>query len=66
MGTIFDFFGNESSTDYQDLSDTVKQNRFMLKNTMETYGFENYSKEWWHYTLTDEPYHDTYFNFAVE
>ncbi|MGB4044415.1 MAG: M15 family metallopeptidase, partial [Thermacetogeniaceae bacterium] len=28
-------------------------------------GFEVYPEEWWHYTLKDEPYPDTYFDFPV-
>ena len=33
---------------------------------MEKHGFVNYAKEWWHYTLRDEPYPDTYFDFPVQ
>ncbi|MDD4356891.1 MAG: M15 family metallopeptidase, partial [Smithellaceae bacterium] len=29
-------------------------------------GFKNYDKEWWHFTLVNEPYPDTYFNFPVK
>ena len=29
-------------------------------------GFTNYPNEWWHYTLADEPYPDTYFDVPVE
>ncbi|QSR24057.1 hypothetical protein CFH99_00250 [Nocardioides aromaticivorans] len=32
---------------------------------MEASGFERYDCEWWHYTLRDEPYPDTYFDFTV-
>jgi D-alanyl-D-alanine dipeptidase len=32
---------------------------------MEKHGFRNYDKEWWHFTLNNEPYPDTYFNFPV-
>lgn len=28
-------------------------------------GFEPYEREWWHFTLKDEPYPDTYFEFPV-
>ncbi len=28
-------------------------------------GFKNYSKEWWHYTLKEEPFND-YFNFVID
>lgn len=29
-------------------------------------GFNPLDSEWWHFTLKDEPYPDTYFNFDVE
>jgi D-alanyl-D-alanine dipeptidase len=32
---------------------------------MEDCGFNPYSSEWWHYTLKDEPYPGTYFDFPV-
>jgi D-alanyl-D-alanine dipeptidase len=40
-------------------------NRQHLRSIMETCGFSAYDAEWWHYTLTDEPYPDTYFDFPV-
>ena len=43
-----------------------KADRLMLKTVMEKHGFVNYAKEWWHYTLRDEPYPDTYFDFSVQ
>ena len=33
---------------------------------MEKHGFVHYAKEWWDYTLRDEPYPDTYFDFPVQ
>ena len=32
---------------------------------MQVHGFEPYQEEWWHYTLADEPYPETYFDFPV-
>jgi D-alanyl-D-alanine dipeptidase len=32
---------------------------------MEACGFRSYDVEWWHYTLEDEPYPDTYFDFPI-
>ena len=32
---------------------------------VEKSGFTNYENEWWHYTLDDEPFPDTYFTFPV-
>ncbi|MBP6103681.1 MAG: hypothetical protein KBD23_01075 [Gammaproteobacteria bacterium] len=33
---------------------------------MEKHGFKNLDLEWWHYTLTNEPFPDTYFDFPVQ
>ena len=41
------------------------QNRRHLRSLMEACGFTAYEREWWHYTLADEPYPDTYFDFPV-
>lgn len=51
MGTAFDFFGVESSHNYTKLSDTVKQNRILLKRAMEAANFNSFDSEWWHYNL---------------
>lgn len=64
MGTIYDFFGVESSTFYPNISDSQKSNRMILFNVMNENGFNNYSKEWWHFTLENEPFQE-YFNFLV-
>jgi D-alanyl-D-alanine dipeptidase len=40
-------------------------NRRLLCAVMEDSGFSRYEREWWHYTLTDEPYPDTYFDRPV-
>jgi D-alanyl-D-alanine dipeptidase len=41
------------------------RNRQDLCHVMERSGFRSYDCEWWHYTLKDEPYPDTYFDFPV-
>lgn len=51
MGTAFDFFGVEASHNYTKLSDTVKQNRILLKRAMEAANFNSFDSEWWHYNL---------------
>jgi len=43
-----------------------RANRMLLQTVMEKQGFKPYPKEWWHFTLKQEPYPDTYFNFNVE
>lgn len=66
MGSPYDFFGNISY--YNTTQVTTKQhaNRKLLKDAMEKGGFKPYSKEWWHFTLMNEPYPNTYFDFDVE
>lgn len=66
MGTIFDFFDKKSHTHCADISEKAKKNRQFLIALMEEQGFENYHKEWWHFTLKNEPFPETYFNFPVE
>ena len=64
MGTIFDYFGVESHTFFDDISEKQKSNRLILYEIMSNNGFKNYSKEWWHFTLKNEPY-QKYFDFLV-
>lgn len=66
MGTEFDFFGPESGHDYKKLKNNQIENRKFLKNLMEKHGFRAYSKEWWHYTLINEPFTKTYYDFKVK
>jgi D-alanyl-D-alanine dipeptidase len=41
------------------------RNRHCLRFIMEDCGFEAYIHEWWHYSLRDEPYPNTYFDFPI-
>ena len=66
MGSPFDFFGKISWVNYDNISDEQKANRQLLKTFMSKFGFRNYSKEWWHFTLRGEPFPETYFDFQVE
>jgi D-alanyl-D-alanine dipeptidase len=66
MGTIFDLFGEKSHTEYPNISKTERNNRQFLKKLMENHGFKNYEKEWWHFTLENEPFPATYFEFPVQ
>ena len=65
MGTIFDYFGVESHTFFNNLSKKQKLNRLILYEAMSDNGFKNYSKEWWHFTLKNEPF-QKYFDFPVK
>lgn len=66
MGTDFDFFGEESHTENKNISIEAQKNRKYFIELMSKHGFENYPKEWWHFTLKNEPFPEEYFNFPVE
>ena len=66
MGSTYDFFGQESWIDYTNITEKQKINRQLLQRFMLKFGFRNYPKEWWHFTLKGEPFRDTYFDFAVK
>jgi zinc D-Ala-D-Ala dipeptidase len=66
MGTGFDCFDVLSHTENKQIGPQQKRNRLLLKALMEKQGFRNYEMEWWHFTLNNEPYPSTYFDFAIE
>ncbi len=66
MGGTFDYFGELSHPDYVgDLTQEQIDNRNTLRDIMVDNGFKPLDTEWWHFTLVDEPYPDTYFTFPV-
>jgi D-alanyl-D-alanine dipeptidase len=65
MGTGFDCFDTLAHTLDPRIQGQQRENRLLLKNTMEQLGFVNLAEEWWHYTYQPEPYPDTYFDFPV-
>ncbi len=65
MGGPFDFFGELSHPDYPGVTPAQHANRMLLRQAMLDHGFKPLSTEWWHFTLKDEPYPDTYFDFPV-
>ncbi len=65
MGSPFDMFSEVSHPDYRGITDEQYENRMILQNVMVRGGFEPIDCEWWHFTLKDEPYPDTYFEFPV-
>ena len=65
MGSPFDFFSEISHPDCKGVTDEQYENRMFLQNLMVRNGFEPIDCEWWHFTLKDEPYPETYFNFPV-
>ena len=66
MGSSYDFFGATSDVFHKNLSNKQEKNRMLLRNIMIKNGFKPYDNEWWHFTLVDEPFPNTYFNFVVE
>ena len=65
MGSPFDYFGERSHPSYTGITPDQYDARMLLSHAMERAGFEPYECEWWHFTLIDEPYPDTYFSFPV-
>ena len=71
-----DFCGNPETGEYTGdnsqsptgRSITAEQfhNRMILREAMLRHGFKPLDSEWWHFTLKDEPFPDTYFTFPVK
>jgi zinc D-Ala-D-Ala dipeptidase len=66
MGTPFDFFSPKSWPGDPGVSRAVMVNRAELADAMRRHGFRPYEKEWWHFTLSHEPFPNTYFDFPVK
>ena len=65
MGSPFDLFSEASHPDYKGISKEQYENRMLLRNAMLRNGFKPIDCEWWHFSLENEPYPDTYFTFPV-
>ena len=65
MGSPFDLFDEASHPDYRGITEKQYENRMLLRDAMVRNGFAPHDNEWWHYTLIDEPFPDTYFEFPV-
>lgn len=65
MGTGFDCLDKLAHTHNPAIPAPARANRLLLYTLMLKHGFKFYNKEWWHFTLKDEPFPDTYFNFPV-
>ncbi|MBR6878751.1 MAG: M15 family metallopeptidase [Bacteroidales bacterium] len=78
MGGTFDWFGHESHPDFggnpetgewkkgENITPEQFHNRMILREAMLRHGFKALDTEWWHFTLRDEPFQDTYFTFPVK
>jgi D-alanyl-D-alanine dipeptidase len=65
MGGDHDLMDPVSHHSADGITDLEASNRRFLRSLMEACGFRPYELEWWHYTLEDEPYPDTYFDFPI-
>ncbi len=57
---------NSQSPTGKSITETQFANRMILRRAMLKHGFKPLSSEWWHFTLADEPFPDTYFTFEVK
>ena len=65
FGTGYDCFSEASHPSFQDIPAQAKANRLLLQSLMIDAGFAPLDTEWWHFTLKNEPYPTTYFDFPV-
>ena len=65
MGSPFDLFSEISHPDCRSISEEQFFNRMLLREAMLRNGFEPIDCEWWHFSLKNEPYPNTYFEFPV-
>src|SRR5215468_10894625 len=65
-GTPFDFFSPRSWTAASSVTAEQHANRMRLAAAMQRRGFRGYPKEWWHFTLRNEPFPGTYFDVPVQ
>jgi D-alanyl-D-alanine dipeptidase len=65
FGTGYDCFDERAATAHPGIDQDARANRQLLKSVMEQAGLENYPKEWWHFGLKVEPFHDRGFDFPI-
>lgn len=65
MGTPWDFFDPSSWPSNLELPPQARANRNLLNAVMTKHGFRALPEEWWHFTLENEPFPDTYFDFPI-
>lgn len=66
MGSSFDLFDVVTFFDSHEITKEQRHRRKYLQQVMVKYGFVPYEKEWWHFTLQDEPFPNTYFDFDIK
>jgi D-alanyl-D-alanine dipeptidase len=65
MGGDHDLMDPVSHHGAKGITPVEARNRQYLCSIMEDCGFSSYDCEWWHYTLKNEPYPDSYFDFLI-
>ena len=60
-----EFPGNTPPKDGK-INEVQFRNRMILRKAMMRRGFKPIAEEWWHFTLANEPYPDTYFTHSVK
>ncbi|TIU94402.1 MAG: D-alanyl-D-alanine dipeptidase, partial [Mesorhizobium sp.] len=65
FGTGFDCFDPMSETAHRPLAGEATANRKRLVEAMRAGGFRNYAREWWHFTLENEPFPKQRFDFPL-
>jgi D-alanyl-D-alanine dipeptidase len=66
MGGDYDLMDSISHHGAKGIAQCEARSRQFLRSIMEACGFSPYDCEWWHYTLKDEPYPDSYFDFPIK
>lgn len=66
FGTGYDCFDALANVDNPTIGVDQKSKRVMLRALMQKHGFKPYAPEWWHFTLQDEPYPESFFDFVIE
>lgn len=65
LGSAYDLFDPISWPSDQSVGPAARAHRMLLQDVMLSNGFKPLKEEWWHFTLKDEPYPQTYFDFVV-
>ncbi|MCI5780044.1 MAG: M15 family metallopeptidase [Lentisphaeria bacterium] len=72
-----DWYGNPETREYTgkfpgntpphggEINAAQFRNRMFLRSAMMRHGFKPIAEEWWHFTLANEPYPETYFDHPV-
>jgi D-alanyl-D-alanine dipeptidase len=66
FGTGYDCFDALANVENPAVGLDQRTRRLMLRALMEKHGFKSYAPEWWHFTLKEEPYPETFFDFEIE